>query len=321
MSERSIVALILLIMLLIPLQAFGASRGLSGDLVIFHAGSLSVPFKLISDEFNKIYPKVKIYREGAGSRACARKITDLHREADIMASADYTVIDKLLIPEFAGWDIRFASNEMAIVYHHGSRAASEINTDNWYQVLMRDDVVIGRSDPNADPCGYRAVLTMKLAEKYYGINGLAAKMIAKDNEYIRPKETDLLALLESGTIDYIFLYRSVAEQHKLDFVLLPDHINLKKPELTEYYATASVDISGKEPGTFITKIGEPMVYGVTIPKNAPNPEAALAFVKFLLTKNQGMAIMEELGQPSMVPSFTDTYDKLPSELKDFALAK
>ena len=321
MNARHIVILILLVICLVPLQAFGESRELSDDLVIFHAGSLSVPFKMISDEFTKIHPNVKIYRESAGSRACARKITDLHQEADIMASADYTVIDKLLIPEFADWDIRFASNEMAIVYHKGSKGASEINSDNWYHILMRDDVVIGRSDPNADPCGYRAVLTMKLAEKHYGINGLAAKMIAKDNEYIRPKETDLLALLESGAIDYIFLYRSVAEQHKLDFVLLPDHINLKKPELTEYYATASVDISGKEPGTFITKIGEPMVYGVTIPKNAPNPEAALAFVKFLLTKNQGMAIMEELGQPSMVPSFTDTYDKLPGELKDFALAK
>lgn len=321
MSERNIISLILIAMLLIPFQAFGASKELSGDLVILHAGSLSVPFKLISDEFTKIHPKVKIYREAAGSRACARKITDLNREADIMASADYTVIDKLLIPEFADWNIRFASNEMAIVYHHGSKGATEINTDNWYQVLMRDDVAIGRSDPNADPCGYRAVLTMKLAEKYYGKDGLAAKMIAKDNEYIRPKETDLLALLESGTIDYIFLYRSVAEQHKLDFVLLPDHINLKKPELTDYYATATVDISGKEPGTFITKKGEPMVYGVTIPQNAPNPEAALAFVEFLLTEDQGMAIMKAMGQPSMVPSFTDTYSKLPQELKGFALAK
>jgi molybdate/tungstate transport system substrate-binding protein len=320
MKKRCLV-LVLLALLLLPLLASGASKELSGDLVIFHAGSLSVPFKLISEAFTKIHPKVKIYREAAGSRACARKISELKKEADIMASADYTVIDKLLIPEYADWNIRFASNEMTIVYHHDSRGASEINGDNWYNVLLRKDVAFGRSNPNADPCGYRAVLTMQLAEKYYGIEGLAAKMIAKDNEYIRPKETDLLALLESNTIDYIFLYRSVAEQHKLDFVLLPDQVNLKKPELSDYYKTATVKISGKEPGTFITKVGEPMVYGVTIPKNAPNPEAALAFVKFLLTADKGMAIMKQMGQPSMIPSFTDTYDKIPADLREFASAK
>jgi molybdate/tungstate transport system substrate-binding protein len=299
----------------------GAPKELSGDLVIFHAGSLSVPFKLISDAFTKIHPKVKIYREAAGSRSCARKISELNKEADIMASADYTVIDKLLIPKYTDWNIRFASNEMAIVYHHASKGASDIKNDNWYKILLRDDVAFGRSDPNADPCGYRAVLTMKLAEKYYGIKGLAAKMIAKDNEYIRPKETDLLALLESNTIDYIFLYRSVAEQHKLDFVLLPDQVNLKKPELTDYYETATIKISGAKPGTFITKKGAPMVYGVTIPKNAPNPEVAQAFVEFLLTEDNGMTIMKKMGQPSTVPSYSDTYDKIPAGLKKFASAK
>lgn len=320
MEKRYLVLTILLI-LLFPMLAWGASKELTGDLVIFHAGSLSVPFNLIAQEFTKIHPKVKIYREAAGSRACARKISELKKEADIMASADYTVIDKLLIPEYAEWNIRFASNEMAIVYHHGSRGASEINGDNWHNILLREDVAFGRSNPNADPCGYRAVLTMQLAEKYYGINGLAAKMIAKNNEYIRPKETDLLALLESNTIDYIFLYRSVAEQHKLDFILLPDQINLKKPELTDYYKTASVEISGKKPGTVITKKGAPMVYGVSIPKNAPNPEAALAFVKFLLTADKGMSIMQKMGQPSTVPTLSSTYEKIPAELKEFASAK
>jgi molybdate/tungstate transport system substrate-binding protein len=183
---------------------------------------------------------------------------------------------------------------------------------------MRDDVRFGRSDPNADPCGYRAVLTMKLAEKHLEMPGLAAKMLAKDTEYIRPKETDLLALLEAGEIDYIFLYRSVAEQHKLERVLLPDEVNLKRPELAEFYSSVTVDISGKEPGETITKRGAPMVYGVTIPKNAPNPTAAMAFVRFLLDKDKGMAIMERNGQPSAVPSPTETYGKVPEALKGFA---
>lgn len=310
--------LIFAIILLFPFYTHAGSKTLTGDLIIFHAGSLSVPFKKIATEFTKIHPDVKVLREAAGSRSCARKISDLNRRADIMASADYTVIDKLLIPEYASWNIRFASNEMAIVFHHNSRGADDIGRDNWHQVLLRKNVAFGRSNPNADPCGYRAVLTMKLAEKYYGMDGLADQMLVKDNEYIRPKETDLLALLESNTIDYIFLYRSVAEQHKLDFILLPDEVNLKKPSLTDYYKTASVKISGKKPGTFITKTGAPMVYGVTIPKNAPNPEVAFAFVEFLLTEDKGMAIMKAEGQPSVIPAYSDTYDQIPDGLKRFA---
>ncbi len=165
MKKRNL-ALPFLLVLWFPFLASGASKELSGDLVVFHAGSLSVPFKMISQEFTKLYPKVKVLREAAGSRSCARKISELNRKADIMASADYTVIDKLLIPKHADWNIRFASNEMAIVFHQDSRGAAEINTDNWYKVLLRNNVAFGRSNPNADPCGYRAVLTMKLAEKY-----------------------------------------------------------------------------------------------------------------------------------------------------------
>ena len=236
-----------------------------------------------------------------------------------MASADYTVIDELLIPDHAAWNIKFAANEMTIVYHESSRMADRIGADNWHEVLLMENISFGRSDPNSDPCGYRTVLTAKLAEIHYGIDGLAERLLGKDNEYIRPKETDLLALLETNAIDYIFLYRSVAEQHGLEYVILPDEINLKKPELADRYAAVSVEVSGREPGTHITKTGAPMVYGITIPGNAPNPELAVRFVAFLLDGSKGLAIMERNGQPSLVPSPTDTYDRLPEELKGYAL--
>jgi molybdate/tungstate transport system substrate-binding protein len=294
---------------------------ISGDLIIFNAGSLSVPFKEISEEFNKVYPEVNIIREAAGSRKCARKITDLKKDCDIMASADYTVIDQLLIPDYADWNIKFATNEMTLVYTDESKYSDEINMDNWFDILLKDDVAYGRSDPNADPCGYRAVLAVKLSDKYYNEPDLSKVLLQKDNQYIRPKETDLLALLESLNIDYIFLYRSVAQQHNLKYLVLPDEINLKNPEFAELYHSVTVDISGKKPGEFITKKGEPMVYGITVLKNAPNKEAAMKFVEFLLSKDKGMRIMEENGQPSAVPMPTNSYDKIPDELKKYTLRK
>jgi len=293
----------------------------SEDIMIFHAGSLSVPFKEIAEEFEKENPGVNVVLEAAGSRTCARKITDLNRECDVMASADYKVIDNLLIPEYADWNIKFASNEMVIVYHNKSRINAKINKDNWYEILMNENVAFGRSDPNSDPCGYRAVLVSKLAEKYYKQTGLAEKLLQKDVNYIRPKEVDLIGLLETNVIDYIFLYRSVAEQHGLKYIILPDSINLNNPKLAGLYATVTVDITGKKPGEIITKKGEPIVYGVTIPKNAPNKEIAIKFVGFLLTCEKGMAIMEKNGQQSLVPSPAKTYNNIPKELNQYALER
>ena len=291
---------------------------ISGDLIVFYAGSLIVPFKKIKNEFNKKYPDVNVILEAAGSRTCARKITDMDRPCDIMASADYTVINKLLIPEYADWNIKFAKNEMCIVYHKSSRMSKDINKDNWYEILMDDNVAFGRADPNSDPCGYRAVLTSKLAEKYYKIPGLATKILNKDKEFVRPKETDLLALLESENIDYIFLYRSVGQQHKLNCLILPDEINLKSANFTDYYKEATVEITGKKPGEFITKKGTPMVYGITIPKNAPNRKAALVFLDFILSKENGMKIIEKLGQASAIPSKSETYKAIPKSLQKYA---
>jgi molybdate/tungstate transport system substrate-binding protein len=290
----------------------------SGDLIIFHAGSLAVPLKEIAAEFNKEYPNVKILLESAGSVASARKITDLNRPCDILASSDYGVIDNMLIPKYADWNIKFVSNELSIVYHEKSRMASQINSKNWYDILMNKEVAFGRADPNSDPCGYRTILSLELAEKYYKKPGLAKLISDKDQNYMRPKEVDLVALLESESIDYVFLYRSVAIQHNLKYITLPDEINLKNMGMTAQYATATTEINGKEPGKKETVKGEPMVYSVTMLRDAPNKPAAIAFLKFLLSKDKGMKIMEKDGQPSVIPMATQNYDKVPQELKPFA---
>jgi len=290
------------------------------QLIIFHAGSLSMPVKEIIDAFNKTHPDVQILTEAAGSVACARKITDLNKSCDVLLSADYQVIDNFLIPKFATWNLKFASNEMALVFTDKSKFSNEITNKNWPDVLLKDEVFYGRSDPNSDPCGYRTVFTLKLAEKYFGKPGLADKILEKDQRFIRPKEVDLIALLQTNAIDYVFIYRSVAVQYKLPFLILPDSVNLGNPALAQWYSSVSSKINGNKPGETITQTGEPMIYGLTIPVNSPNPKLALEFVEFLLSDENGMKIMTENGQPSVIPTFTTTFSKLPETLKPFALS-
>ena len=295
------------------------AQQIKGDIIVFHAGSLSVPFEKIAKAFETEFPGTKVLLEPAGSVASARKITDLKKPCDVLASSDYKVIEEMLIPNFTGWHIPFASNEMVIAYNDQSTAWREINAENWPEILARSDIFFGRADPNADPCGYRTVMTFELASDYYKIPGLAEQFSSKDQKYIRPKEVDLLALLEISEIDYIFIYKSVAVQHQLKYIELPLEINLENPALDEYYSKAVVKIQGKEPGQTIDISGEAMIYAATIPDNAPNRLAAVAFMAFLLDADKGIKIMEESGQRSVVPATNKYYDRLPSSLKKFAI--
>ncbi len=291
--------------------------GLSGELIIFHAGSLSVPFRELGEAFRRKHPGVTIRAEAAGSRHCARKISDLGRRADVMGSADYKVVQNLLMPEHAEFNIRFATNEMAIAYSSKSRRSGAINAQNWHRILLEDKVRYGRADPNSDPCGYRSVMVFQLAETHYGVPGLAGSLTARfGRKFIRPKETDLLSLLEAGEIDYLFIYRSVAAQHGLKMILLPDEVNLKTPKLSKLYRTATVRVTGKKPGQFITRTGESMVYSITIPKRAPHRKLAEAFVAFLLSP-AGRKIIEKNGQPFLRPVIIDGRDRLPKSLEQW----
>ncbi len=296
-----------------------ASAEPKGTLVMFHAGSLTMPFETMEKEFEALYPGVDLQREASGSQAAARKITDLHKPCDIMASADFKVIDKLLIPKYADWNIRFATNQLVLCYTDKSRYANEVNATNWYDILQRKDVIWGHSDPNLDPCGYRALMVLQLAEKYYGKPGLNDRMLAnRPQANVRPKSVELVSLLQTGNMDYAWEYLSVAVQHGLKFVTLPDEINLGNYMHDKFYSQAVVKVTGKKPGEYMEMKGASVTYGVTLVKDAPNREAAVAFLKYLLDPDGGLKILKDQGQPPFVPCRVPTEEMksvLPPELK------
>jgi molybdate/tungstate transport system substrate-binding protein len=194
-----------------------APAGAAEKVIIFHAGSLTVPLAEIEKQFESANPGIDVQREGGGSTKMARMISELNKPADIMASADYKVIDKTLIPQKADWNIRFASNQLVLCYTEQSRYAKEVNDRNWYEILGRKDVVWGHSDPNLDPCGYRSLMVLQLAEKYYKVPGLYDRLIAnRPQKNVRPKSVELVSLLKTGNMDYAWEYLSVAVQHNLN---------------------------------------------------------------------------------------------------------
>ncbi len=299
----------LILVLAALLLAVSCSDSKKQSLVIFHAGSLSVPFRDISKAFLEENPDIRIYAEQSGSLAAVRKITELNKNCDILAVADYIIIDNIMIPDYASWNYIFAANEMIIAYTDKSKYANEINSENWHKILLRDDTALGRSEPNLDPCGYRSIFVFRLSEIFYQSKGLADKLINKKQTVIRPKETDLIAVLETGHIDYLLIYKSVAQQHNLNYVDLPDEINLSNPDMDSIYEQVSIIIDGAVQGEKIEIKASSILYSFTIPHNHKNFESALKYIQFIINPDKGGKILLKNGMKPIC-----FYDKLYEDI-------
>ena len=198
-----------------------------------------------------------------------------------------------------------------IVYTDKSKFANVINSNNWYDILQKKGVEFAYSDPNSDPCGYRTLLMFKLAEIYYKVPFLYQNLVnSVSPNNIKPKSVQLIAGLESGELDYAFEYLSVAKQNHLKYIELPDELNFSNPVLKPFYEKAKLKLKN---GKVVT--GAPIIYGITVPENAPNKEIAEKFVGFLLS-NKGRAIFEENGQPFIKFVSNVPINELPKPVRD-----
>lgn len=286
------------------------------SLIVFNAGSLTAPMADLLREFARRHPGTVPQQESSGSLDAVRKITELEKPCDILAVADYEIIPSLMVPQHADWYCLFARNQIVLMYTPKSKFASEINSGNWFDILLRPDVQCGYSNPDADPAGYRTMLHWQLAETYYHRPGLYERLKSKvPVENIRPKSVELVALLESGELDYIYGYRSVAEQNKLSFVTFPPEIDLSDIAKANFYATATIDVAGKRPGERLAIKGMPILFGLTILKSAPHKDLAEMFVEFMVSPD-GQAIMKRNYIMTISPPLASDIKKLPARLRN-----
>jgi molybdate/tungstate transport system substrate-binding protein len=316
------------------------------------AGSLLIPFDELEQAFEVRHPEVDVLVEGHGSIQCVRHVTELDELADVVAVADYALIPMLMYesrePEtgepYAAWHLRFATNQLGIAYTTQSAYADEIDAGNWYEVVSRPGVLLGLSDPRFDACGYRGLMTTQLAEAYYGdvtifhrvfgsrltpyvqIEERDGTDVIQVPETLEPKEDSglivrgssvrLLGLLESGDLDYAFEYESVSRQHELEFLPLPPEINLSDEARVADYARVRVSLDFQRFASVKPEfVGGPIIYGVTIPTNAPQPDLAAEFIQFLLGP-EGQAIMANDQQPMIMPPIADNPDAIPTKLTE-----
>ncbi len=287
------------------------------------------PFGEMKKAFESQHPDVDILLEGHGSIQAIRHITELHEEYDVVAVADDSLIPALMYPDHADWYIRFARNQMVIAYTNHSRYAGEINQSNWYEILARPEVRFGFSNPLFDACGYRTLMVIALAESYYDDSTIFDNLIARnfdpqmrsteddrgavsvvvpevfrphsDKVAVRGGSVQLIPMLDYADLDYVFEYKSVAQQNGLRYLELPPKIDLSTPEYGYIYQNVSIFLGFQRfRSVDIERVGKPIFYGITVPKNAPHPTLGAEFVEFVLSE-EGKKILQRANQPTTSP--------------------
>jgi molybdate/tungstate transport system substrate-binding protein len=340
-----------------PAAAVPAARQERITLRVLMAGSLIQPFDDLEAAFEQIHPEVDVLMEGHGSIQVIRHVTELRELVDVVASADYALLPALMYqstdPEtgqpYADWTIQFATNRLTLAYTDRSLYADEINANNWSEVINRPGVRLGLPDPRFDAAGYRGLMLLQLAEDYYDapqifedtLQGRLRRPIRtyyEDGRWtivvpeivqpvpnsgliVRGSSVQLIALLESGDLDYAFEYESVSRQHGFNYLTLADELNMGSEALADTYDQVEVQLDFQRFQS-VTPVfgGEFIAYGITVPSNAPHPQQAAELVAFLLGP-EGQQIMAANYHPLITPPRVDYPERLPDVLRGLAVPK
>jgi molybdate/tungstate transport system substrate-binding protein len=350
MNNKTIAAIAIIIIVVAGVGIYGyttyiATPSEKTPLVIFAAASLAHSMNATAAEFERQHPNVDVQLRFAGSGDLISQITQLNKSADIMASADYGLIDRDLMPNHTTWNLKYAKNELVIAYTDKSKNSTQINADNWYKILAQDDVKFGIADPNSAPAGYRAVMMMKLANNYYNnteifnliANNTAITFQANGTGYIikspsnlnptdkvlsRPNVRDTLTLIQTNAADYVFVYKSDAQQagSGVKYLELPEELKISnttfEPIYKNYKLIQFSDVSNKSKTVTLT----PIVYGITILTNAPEKDLATQFMELLLS-GPGTEISRENFIDPISPAIpTNGSTDIPNALRQYITA-
>ncbi|MFC4247691.1 extracellular solute-binding protein [Natribaculum luteum] len=238
--------------------SFRESDGQSVTVSMLTAGSLNNALE------NGLRPNVDstVQIEAHGSAEVARLIAEGQKDPEIVSVADTALFDSPLQPD---WFAEFATNSIVIAYNsdtEGGQQLADAGPENWYQPLLDGNVAVGRTDPDLDPLGYRALFMLELATEYYGTDANLREAIPS-REQIYP-ETQLVSQFETGSIDAAIAYRNMAVERGYDYIDLPAEIDLSDPAYTDTYSSATYELpSGK------VVSGGLISYGSTIRHRSP----------------------------------------------------
>jgi molybdate/tungstate transport system substrate-binding protein len=239
-------------LLILGWTAVAGATAPSGPVTVLSAGSLE---DLIQQQIAPAFIEATGYTlndTSMGSAALAAGIKGGTLQGDVFISASPAINATL---EGAGngnwvkWYAEFASSTLVLGYNPSSTFAAALKSKPWYEVIDQPGFRIGRTDPTTDPKGVLVESALNQAAKRHDLPALATLATTTSDEF--PEES-LIGQLQSGQLDAGFFYRVEAAAAKIK----------------------TVPLTG-------TKLAG--MYTITILNKAPDPVAARAFLKYLLS--------------------------------------
>lgn len=280
--------------LLLLLTSLGcvSQAALADTLTVTYAGSMGVVMDNgLGPDFAKQH-HIDYQGQGQGAYGMARLLSAKKVVADVFVSITPGPIDILKQAGLVDQAQPVASTRMVIAYNPQSRFAQQFAQSRsagqipWWKILSEPGLHFGRTDPTSDPQGQNIIFTLKLAERYYQQPGLAKNIMG---ELINPQqiaaEGGLLARLQAGQVDAASGYESATRSAKLPYVVLPDPINLSNPDYSQqWYDKVSFALTDHT-GQRKTYHPQPLVFYAAVLNNAPHPQLAQQFVRYLTSES------------------------------------
>lgn len=275
-------------LLLLSSLGFSCQSASAETLTVTYAGSMGVVMDNgLGPDFSK-KNHVDYQGQGQGAYGMARLLASKKVVADVFVSITPGPIEVLKQAGLVDQAQPVASTRMVIAYNPKSRFAQQFaqsgdnNKTPWWKILSEPGLRFGRTDPTSDPQGQNIIFTLKLAERYYQQPGLASTIMG---DLINPQqiaaEGGLLARLEAGQVDAASGYESATRSAKLPYVVLPDPINLSNPDYSQQWYDKVNFTLADHTGQPKRYHPQPLVFYAAVLNNAPHPELAQQFVRYL----------------------------------------
>ncbi len=219
--------------------------------------------------------------------------------ADIFVSVALSATgSEYLKSESPGWAVGFASDQLVLAYSNstapaivseGDKAAQTNATSDWnafFSALASGRVKVGISDPVSDPAGLRGWLALEAAGYLYSGGNTSAytSPLTKNGGNVSgTSAAALVAPLQSGQIQFLFIYKSAAITDHLQYVTLEPQVNFGDPALGSFYSKFSYQDSAG------TTAGSAIVLSITVPLNGAHQASALRFVQYVVANAQTLS--------------------------------
>jgi molybdate/tungstate transport system substrate-binding protein len=267
----------------------------SSPLILYSADSYVLESTVLESAFTNSTGIMMAPPKSGGSLLLASEISQGNPVSVFISVSHGAVTSAHLGNESAGWAIAFAADQMALAYSNSSLQNSSANAtvaaynsavasnttaawNNFFTMISSGSVKVGFGNPNADPAGYRGWIVLEAAGQAYANNSsfFENNMISSGGNVTAASAADLVGPLETGQIQFLFIYKSAAIAHKLNYLRLPDQVNLGESKYSSFYSQFSYQLAtGVETGGVIT-------LWITVPADSTDTVDSLQFVVFVV---------------------------------------